>query len=353
MRSRRSIICLYSLFLCTTLESPYVNVCVYVYSHDPSIFMTWLTRRCNMTHSYVWHDSFVCDMISLYLWYDAFVCDTWRTCVCDMTHPCVVWLIHVSFVCGTCRILIVGCDACVRGTWGFRTWDVTHSYVGRDSYVWYGAFVCVTWRIHMCDTTRTWMSHVTHAVRMCDMTHSYVWHNSHVNESRHTYRRFTSHIRISICVICLIHMHGTTHSSVCHHPFSWTHTRSWMERDIQACDMTHAKSGAHIHGTTQPHDTTRSYVPRHITLMSCNMRECHAQTYSNVLPWVSLGVGVISSQYIRISCGNVTPKLIHKCHVTSHWRLDLLICATSRHSHVICHTRMSHLHSIMCPHERV
>jgi len=162
MRSRRSIICLYSLFLWTTLESPYVNICVYVYSHDPSIFMTWLTRRCNLTHSYVRHDSFVCDMISLYLWYDAFVCVTWRICVCDMTHPCVVWLIHVSFVCGTCRIHIVGRDARVCGTWRIRTSDVTHSYVGRESYVWSGAFVRVTWRIRMCDTTHTWMSHVTH-----------------------------------------------------------------------------------------------------------------------------------------------------------------------------------------------
>ena len=124
--------------------------------------------------------------------------------------------------------------------------------------------------------------------------------------------------------------------------------RVHVSKETFRCVTWHMRSRAHIHGTTQPHDTTRSYVPCHITLMSCNTCKCHTQTHPYVPPWMSLGVSVISSRYIRISRGNVTPKLIHMCHVTSHSRLDLLICATSHHTHVICHTRMSHLHSFIC-----
>jgi len=88
----------------------------------------------DMTHSYVWHDSFIC----------------------------VTWLIHM--------------------------FNRTHSYV------WHDSFICVTWLIHMCDMTPlklnllkmlnmlnmlnlphllcgTWLIH------MCDMTHSLVRHN--------------------------------------------------------------------------------------------------------------------------------------------------------------------------------
>jgi len=44
-----------------------------------NICMTWLIHMCDMTHSYVWHDSFICV--------------TWLIHVCDMTHiyhPCII-----------------------------------------------------------------------------------------------------------------------------------------------------------------------------------------------------------------------------------------------------------------------
>ena len=82
-----------------------------------------------MTHSYVWHDSFICV--------------TWLIHMCDMTHS-YVW--HDSFM--------------------------THSYV------WHDSFICVTWLIHMCDMTHSWL------IRMCDikMTYSYVWHDSFTHD---------------------------------------------------------------------------------------------------------------------------------------------------------------------------
>ena len=45
------------------------------------------------------------------------------------------------------------------------------------SYVWHDSFICVTWFIHMCDKTH---SYVTWLIHMCDTTHSYVWHNSFI-----------------------------------------------------------------------------------------------------------------------------------------------------------------------------
>ena len=56
-----------------------------------------------MTHSYVWHDSFICvtwlihmcDKTRSYVWHDSFVCVTWLIRMCDMTHS-YVW--HDSFL---------------------------------------------------------------------------------------------------------------------------------------------------------------------------------------------------------------------------------------------------------------
>jgi len=49
---------------------------------------------CDMTHSYVWHDSFICvtwlihmcDMTHSHVWHDSFTCVTWLIHICDMTH---------------------------------------------------------------------------------------------------------------------------------------------------------------------------------------------------------------------------------------------------------------------------
>jgi len=78
------------------------------------ICVIWLIHVCDMTRSFVWHDSFMCR--------------TWLMSMCDMAHSCVR---------------------------SIHTCDVTRAYVCHDS------FVCATW-----------------LVRMCDVTHPYVWHDS-------------------------------------------------------------------------------------------------------------------------------------------------------------------------------
>jgi len=66
---------------CGTLCRPYVNI-----------------QRCDMTHSYVWHDSFICmiwlihmcDTTHSYAWHDSFICVTWPIHTCEMTQS-YIW----------------------------------------------------------------------------------------------------------------------------------------------------------------------------------------------------------------------------------------------------------------------
>jgi len=102
---------------------------------------------CDMTHSYVWHDSFICE--------------TWLIHMCDMTHSQ-----HSTWL---------------RVTWLLHMWDMTHSYV------WHDSFICETWLIHILDAMiqssltlvldSTWLR-ATWLIHMCDVTHSYERHDS-------------------------------------------------------------------------------------------------------------------------------------------------------------------------------
>jgi len=148
--------------------------------HDSFICVTWPIHMRDMTHSCVWHDSSICvtwlifmrDMTHSYVWHDSYICVTWLMFMRDMTHSCVC---HDSFV---------------SVTWHIHMRDMTCSYVWNDS------FICVTWLIRMCALTysyvrhdsftrKTWLicvcatTHSCHTIiQMCDMTHSYVCHDS-------------------------------------------------------------------------------------------------------------------------------------------------------------------------------
>ena len=147
-------------------------------------------RMCDMTRSYVWRDSFIhvpCliqgyDMDHLYGWHscvrhDSFIRDSFI---------CVTWLIHMC--------------------------HVTYSYV------WHDSFICVTWLIHMCDMTHSYVWHdsstcVTWLIHMCDMTHPHVWHDSF------------------ICVTWLIHMCDMPHSYATRKP-EWFKKRTFEDVSI-------------------------------------------------------------------------------------------------------------------------
>ena len=149
-------------------------LCNIVMTHD-SWLMThdsWLTHLSDMTHLYVWYESWVLRLLE----YDACI-----VCVI-LNAPLFVW--HDAFICAT---------------WRIHRCDTAHSYV------WHDSFICVTRRIYACDTAHSYARHdslicVTRLIQMCDATHSYVWHDSFI--------RAASVIR---CV-CYTHMSESSHT---------------------------------------------------------------------------------------------------------------------------------------------
>jgi len=179
--------------------------------HDSFIYVAWRIHMWNVAHSYLWHDLFVwsdllicgtdlCNVVhwymglicverfvyrlDLFVWFDSLICETYS---CQAIYwyvglICVMWFITVLLcvmgfiVCGTyscdmiswytylCEVIhwhvgrirvkwfinmwdwFVWCDALIDaficGAWFIHGWDMTHSYVGHDS------FVCVTGLIH-------------------------------------------------------------------------------------------------------------------------------------------------------------------------------------------------------------
>jgi len=95
--------------------------------------VAWLIHMCNMTHSYMCHDSFTCV--------------TWLSHVCDLNHTYIYIYRRTHDV---LQCVAVCCSANRRN-------------------------VCVLWRIHVCD-----MTHMTHPCMWHDsvITHSYMWHDS-------------------------------------------------------------------------------------------------------------------------------------------------------------------------------
>jgi len=116
--------------------------------------VTWLVQMCDMTHSYLRHDSSIgltlicvsslihmCDMTHSYARHDSCICATW---LCDMMTHSYVWH-EDSFVCVTRH------DSFICVTWLIHMCVVTYPYVWRDS------FICATWLMHMCDITHSYV----------------------------------------------------------------------------------------------------------------------------------------------------------------------------------------------------
>jgi len=142
--------------------------------HPPDVFfvhVTWLIHICDMTHSYVRHDSFICatwlihtcDMTHPHVWHDPFIRMTWLIHICDMTRS-YVWQYSFIYV-----------------TWLIHTYDMTHSYVRHDS------FIRLAWLIHMCNMTR-----------------SYVWHDTSRAPLASTISKTLRSVLVCVCVCVLV-----------------------------------------------------------------------------------------------------------------------------------------------------
>jgi len=129
------------------------------------------------SHLYVWHKSFICvtgqiymcdmthsrqgiagcgvcvplpsrmgflgihvgDMSHLYLWHDSFVCVTWHISTCNMTHSR-----QGSAGCGACAQMPTRTSSC-----GISASDMKYLYL------WHEPFISVTWLIYMCNITHS------------------------------------------------------------------------------------------------------------------------------------------------------------------------------------------------------
>jgi len=105
-----------------------------------------------MTHSYVWHDSFICVTTHSYVWHDSFICVLWLIHMCAMTHSyvchdsfiCVPWLPHTcaithQYVCWFCH----GRQAMYRVTKNHRMPQVA-GHFSRKSHYLKGSFAEMT-----------------------------------------------------------------------------------------------------------------------------------------------------------------------------------------------------------------
>jgi len=159
--------------------------------------VTWLIHVCDMNHSCVWHDSFmcvtwlihVCDMTHSCVWHDSRMCLISLIHMCDMTHKGGPWydresqvcVWHDSFICVTW--LIHMCDMPHKGA---SRCDLTYVFAMAHSHVWRDSCICVTWLIKEHHDVISDMSSygsftftcVTWLMHMCDVTHSYLWHDS-------------------------------------------------------------------------------------------------------------------------------------------------------------------------------
>ena len=124
-----------------------------------------------MTHAYAGHNPIgMWDMPQLIrVGHDSLVCGTWLRTQWyvghDSSHSCGTWLIQP--------------DPSETHDWHIRTWDITHSYMGHDS------FTRGTWLIHTWDMTHLHVEHEPQTsewhfwrIRVWDMTRSHVGRDS-------------------------------------------------------------------------------------------------------------------------------------------------------------------------------
>jgi len=161
-------------FICTMPRL--IHMC-----HDSFICVPWIIHVCaiahlNVWHFYVWHDSFVSNMAHLYVprhihtCHDSFIRAMTHWYVCHWSVKCVTWPIHICDKSPS----YVRHDSFVRNMTHSLPWLGTYDSIicaMTHSYVCHWSVMCVTSLTHICDTSH---SHVWHDSFMCDMTHSCV-----------------------------------------------------------------------------------------------------------------------------------------------------------------------------------
>jgi len=202
--------------------------------HDSFLHLTRLIVTSDMTHWYEWHDSFkwvtwlilTCGMTQSYVWHNSCLCVTWLFIMCGMIHPCV-W--HDSSLCVT---------------WLILTCDMTESYMWQEHrYAWHDSFLRVMLLIFICD-----------------MTHSNVWHDSFFLLCDMNFPTCNAQRGGDIK-----HAHQNTHNTHTHIHTHNPHTHVWV--DTEVCDMSHLCM-SHVTQMNEPCPTNTQHVSHIRKIMS-------------------------------------------------------------------------------------
>jgi len=136
---------------------------LYLWTQSPTHVATHTaTQHCNTHYNTHCNDIHTCDVPHAYVCCDSFMCVKWIIQTCDMTRPCVTWLLRVRDVPRS----YVRYNSSICVTRPIHTSDITHSNM------WHDSFIHVTFLDHSSSISVTWLIH------MCDMTHSYAWRDS-------------------------------------------------------------------------------------------------------------------------------------------------------------------------------
>ena len=147
------------------------------------MYVTWLIHTCDMTHSYVWHDSIVYVTWLIQRTADegvrSLICVTWLVHTCEMSNPygchdsstCMMWpyervMSHVWMSHGTLMDV---------------TWLLYKLY---DSYAWHASCIRVKCQIHMVAMTYPylWREYMTESCHTYEwvMPPTWTWHDSSI-----------------------------------------------------------------------------------------------------------------------------------------------------------------------------
>jgi len=106
------------------------------------------------------------------------------------------------------------------------------------AYVWLYSFICVTWLIHMCDMTHSYVRHDSFACA----TQSYMRHDFFIYTTWHVHMYIHIHM---CCAVSTAQMH--THKHTHTHTHTHTHERTHVHTRTNARTYTHTKTYASIH----------------------------------------------------------------------------------------------------------
>ena len=150
-----------------------------------------------------------------HIWHNTFICVTCHTCTGGMNWACVAWLIHISasFICMSVTHSYIWCDSFIYMIGA----DATHSYMTQRFYtcecliqmyceesaelLWWDSFIRVTWLIHICYMTFSYVPVESVELLCCD---SFIYHLTLLRTCHDAFHIYRPRI-IRACVMWLIH----------------------------------------------------------------------------------------------------------------------------------------------------